>query len=288
MPAALLTQLNPIWPYPPMNFIEALTRSAREMGYRLAVYQQDETMPPERLQQILWQTGVEALLIGPVFDVRIFDRLPWPQFSVLAVGSGHFVPPCHWVTLDVGRALWDILNRCLERGYRRMALVDYLEPQGPADAFERMGAIGWARHRARREGWSFEVFETLPKRESAVLEALRTFHPDAIIGQTPSIWFALKDWMSRSRQRIGFVAWRLDPPSLPYRLCGFSEDLTPLAAYAIRVLDAEVRAFQRGLPQVPVKQLVPMRWIEGDSLPARRKPRSAPGRVKRTRASRVG
>ncbi len=270
MPAALIVQLNPIWPYIPASFVEPLTSAGRRLGYRLNVYCQDESLPPDRLARLLWQTGTEAVLLGPIFDDRFLELLPWNQTSVVAVGAGHYVPPCHWVTHDLGRALWNLVVCCLERGYRRLALLQYKEPRGPADVFERDGAIRLCENEVARGGGKMAVFNARPREETSVVEPLRRFHPDAVVGQTSAFYYALRSCNWPFGSRCGFAAWMLTPDESSRELSGADERKNPLADYAFRLLDSEVRAFERGRPAFPVKQLVPMPWIEGRTLPLKR------------------
>lgn len=271
MPAALIVQLNPIWPYLPASFIEPLSSAGHRLGYRLNVYCQDESLPYSRLARLLWQTGTEAVLLGPIFDDRFLDVLPWNQISVVAVGAGHYVPPCHWVTSDLGRALWELVCRCLERGYRRVALLQYREPRGPADAFERDGAIRLCEKETARVGGEIAVFNARPREEASVLGPLRRFRPDAVIGQTPAFYHALKSRNWSFGAHCGFAAWMLTPDDSSRELSGADERKTTLSEYAFRLLDSEVRAFERGRPAFSVKQLVPMPWIEGQTLPLKKK-----------------
>ncbi|MCX7671834.1 MAG: LacI family DNA-binding transcriptional regulator, partial [Anaerolineae bacterium] len=240
MPVALIWQANPIWPFRPADLIGALQEAGCRLGYRVTDYAQNRELPPERLGRMLWQIGAEAVLLGPVFNAALFDALPWDQFSVVAVGSGHYVPPCHWVTDSCGEALAGIAERCLERGYRRVALLQYREPVGPADRFERDGAIHLCRSRFTGAGAEFEVFDALPCQEAAVFAPLRTYRPDAIIGQTPRFYLELHSHGWPVGRRIGFAVWMLDDIGRRWRLAGCSNDeRRPVADYAMRLLDSE-------------------------------------------------
>lgn len=278
MPLAMVVQLNPIWPFRPDPEAAAIREVAARMGYRLTVYEQGAQLSAERLARVLWQTGVEAVLLGPLFDEGMLRQLPWHQFSVVAFGAGHVPPPCHWVVRDAGQGLVTVAEQCWQRGYRRVALLQYREPRGPADAFDRESAMHICQARFRERGGCFEVFDTMPFREAELQTRLRRFRPDAIIGQTPRFYFELRSHRWPLGEQIGFAAWMLEEEATRWNIAGCSDVVRRMAEHAMRLLDAEVRAFERGLPEFPVKQLVPMRWIEGNTLPPR-----APGREVRRR-----
>lgn len=271
MPAAFIWQMNPIWPYSPDDLISSLNNAGRRLGYRVIPYAQNRDLSPARLGRLLWQIGAEAVLLGPVFDANLFAALPWDQFSVVAIGAGHHAPPCHWVIDNCGEALAGIVERCIERGYRRVALTQYREPVGPADWFERESAVQLCRARLTTLGLAFAVFDAQPLQEAALSEPLRSFRPDVVIGQTPRFYFALRALGWPLGRHIGFVAWMLEEESRRQYIAGCSCDRRPNADYALRLLDSEVRAFERGRPSCPVKQLVPMLWVEGNTLSQRRR-----------------
>ncbi len=148
--------------------------------------------------------------------------------------------------------------------------MQYREPCGPADASDRDGGIELSRRRAREAGAVFEVFDKRPFQAPAFWAMLRRFRPEAVIGQTSSFYF---DLLSRGwpvGRGIGFASWMRDTHDPPF-ISGCNDDRTPAVAYALRLLDSEVRAFERGRPAFSVKQLIPMSWLEGDTLPTFRR-----------------
>lgn len=269
MPLALILQKHPV-SGPGISDYEAQVEAvARQFGYKLQIHRLYET-PLPRLGQILFNRGVEAVVLGPIFDGEFNERFPWENFSVVAAGAGHYRPPCHLVLPDRAGALIGAVQRCVERGYRNLGVVEYAEPVQPVDYRERLGGDLICRHSLNRAGAAYHHLNTDAYDPQKFLAWFDRVRPDVIICQTETpIWWC-RQFRGDQLDGLGFVVLQLDSSRLSTGFSGFKEDHLLVATWAMKLLDGEVRNFERGKPDIPTRQLIDMPWVEGTTLPARR------------------
>jgi len=277
MPMALVRHANPTSVFYHPSYMNSLAREAARFGYRLQFFRsEEEAGNGRRLGEILYHRGIEAVVLGPIFHQAFIDTFPFQQFSVVACEAGHFQPPCHLVMSDILLSMERAVRLCLERGYRRIALAEHEEPMVPVDALHRQAGRLAARHVAEQSGaaWAEGMFPTT--RTDAFHAWLGDFRPDVVIGQTAFFYWELKRKWKVPRE-VAFVTLRLGRDHAEPELSGFMENHMRTGALAIKLLDGEVRDFERGTPEVVSRILVEMDWKEGRTLPVRAKKRTVSG-----------
>lgn len=265
MPVALVLQRNPSCRADFEDYQRELRRIAAGYGYAIQTHLLSREMGMRRLNEVLFNRGVEALLLGPVFEPGVLDELDWDLFSVVACEAGHYRPPCHLVMPDIGGTILRAERLVRARGYRRIGLVQLAEPREPVDHLDRSGAAAYLREEAERHGRVFEALDW-EYGQPAVLEAwLARFRPDVVLGQTVTPYWTARDlgWPGGC---FAFLSLRLEPENLREGFSGFIEDHIQTASTALRLLDGEIRAFERGRPARPTRILIDPDWWEGGTL----------------------
>lgn len=268
MPLALILQPHPISGPGISNFEPIMDKVAQRFGYHLQVHRLND-VPQPRLGQILFNRGVEAVILGPIFDPQFNARFPWEKFSVVAAGAGHYRPPCHLVLPDRAGALLGAVTRCIERGYRKIGMVEYREPVEPVDYRERMGGHLICRYSLDRSGAEYHHLLSDPYDPKQFLTWFDRTKPDVLICQTETpIWWC-RQFRPDQADRLGLVVLQLDSSRTGLGFSGFLEDHQLVGTWAIKLLDTEVRNFERGPADIPTRQLIDMPWVEGSTLPYR-------------------
>lgn len=266
MPVALILQQNPAHGAGISDYTTRVEEAARRFGYKLQVHHLHET-PTARLAQVLYARGVEAVLLGPIFEKTFIRIFPWERYSVVALEAGHYRPPCHLVMSDIASAMIGAVMRAIDRGYRRIGLLEFIEPVEPVDYYDRRGAVGVCQQIITESGGAFFHLLSPPYQKAPFLNWVQDTKPDVVIAQTESVYWWAQDHPRQSVRKTAIVILRLDASELGERVSGFVEDHVKTAGVAIKLLDSEVRNFERGRPDVPTRQLVDMPWFEGETLP---------------------
>lgn len=263
MALGLLREHNPAYPAFGRSYRESLETAARALGYRVEEIVHDPRMSPERLGEVLYHRGIEAVVTGPVYEKALIERFPWSLFSLVAYEAGHYIPPCHLVMPDIASTILDAVDRSLDHGYQRLLLAQVPEPVRPVDFADRYGAAALAEHRCEARGACLATGDFGPEDRSAFLDLLGSFRPQVVLGQTRLFYWWVREAGAVGRSVQAFLALRTNPEEPDPWIAGYREDHASLAELACRLLDGEVRAYRRGPPPQPARLLLPMPWEDG-------------------------
>jgi len=264
MPLAVVHQPHPVIGHGISTYISTLKKVVRGFGYEL---QSHECLlgQAERVGNILYARGVEAVILWRIFDPNFISDFPWERFSVVALDAGYYRPPCHLVMPDIAAATLDAVNRALELGFRRLGLYEFEEKVTPVDWVDRFGSAAAAQEICRARKAALYRGHGPPYDREAFRRWLARVKPDIVLGQTPSCFWWLRE-LAGDRQPTPCISLQMDPSEKDFGLAGFVHDNEAMATVAIKLLDAEVRNFERGKPLFPTRQIVSMPWHEGEGF----------------------
>jgi len=273
MPLALIIQPHPRFGSGTFNAareVAVVKPIAETMGYVVRAYVQDDTLPLKQLVRILDATGVEAILLGRLYDDQLLRAVDWERFSVVAWEAGWVPPPFHLVLPDLGQEIIEAVRLCRDRGYQRVGAVLFRERLAPVDHFDRRAGLDYCAREMTGPSFRFSAVETRPDTRTDFDTWFNRFRPDAVIGQTELVYWWLQQRGLVPGRDCGFLLLhRTDEPADP-KISGFENNLSLTARAALRLLDSEVRNFERGIPDIPQRVLLRMPWREGETLPPRR------------------
>jgi len=269
MPLALVLERNPSYGPGGKAYQREVRKVAARLGYDVSFHLHEAGQSPARLGDILYHRGIEAVLVGPIFQRRLIEEFPWERFSLAGCEAGHFAPPCHLAMPDVAGAIAQAVDVARSRGYRSLAFAQITEPVPPVDALDRDGPAALFCQRAEGIQFHAETFRT--DETLRFVRWIRAVRPDGVLGQTEMFYWWLKDGGWEVPRDLGYMNLRMDADRATDRISGFEEDHLKTAQLACQLVDMEVRQFFRGPPDAPARMLVRMPWFEGETLPFRNK-----------------
>ncbi len=270
MPLALILQPHPYAKhFSGAHELHVVSEHSRSLGYVVRLYVQDSTLPPARLAGILRFTGVEAVLLGPMFDAGVVDALAWDCHSAVAWEPGFVRPPCPIVQSDITHSIVDAVARCRERGYQRAGVVLFREPVPPVDHLDRRSAVDYCAREVADRSFHFDAIEILPDSPAEFARWWARYRPDVVIGQTELVYWWMKRLGIEPGRVCGFVTLHRDYQSAHPEVAGYDDDRSRTAQMALRLLDSRVRNWERGRCDIPQRMLLQMPWYEGRTLPPR-------------------
>lgn len=245
----------------------AAEAEARALGYGLEAVEVSEAPSARRLGDMLWHRSVRGILLAPVLSGMELPDLGWERFSVVASEEGHAEVPFHSVRPNYREATRICWDRLIAAGARRPGLALLHEEQSP-----KIATIGGEflflqernlpkTHRLPILHGSLGDEAALRERVAAWIEAQC---PDAILGVNDAIYWALKDLGWLAEHGVAAFASVLsgedeDFPEIPGTR--FARHL--LGETAVRLLDGLVQRGERGLPEYPLRHLIPPQWGGG-------------------------
>jgi DNA-binding LacI/PurR family transcriptional regulator len=254
------------------NYYPGAAACAEELGFKLEHFWLAEPgMTPKRFSNILWSRGISGMLVDrlPLGTQRL--DLDWARFSIVALGVTMTTPRVHRVGANHFSTGLYSMQKCMDRGYRRIGLVFSTPNDYPRIGHRWIGAF-LCQQRGLEESNRLPIYDNNPKDRQKFLAWYKRWKPDAILvtWATPVLgWLA--DAGIRVPDELGVVELRNEQPELQHTGVYYSG--ADIGAQAIKTLNDLMNRAELGVPRVSNEILVPGVWLEGTTLLAR-----APGR----------
>jgi len=257
------------------EFLAAQAR-ARELGYALEPFAIRQFGSPRALSRILYHRGIQGVLVL-AFDNESRLDLHWEQFFTVFVGPENDAVHVHNVQADFRGALRIAVNQAVERGYRRLglALMDH-QASGTDDPFLAQALLEQRRLR-RRFGSQPPLFEFAGDANAAAAcsKWVHTHRPEVIIASGVMPYYWLRDapfygtgkrgW--RIPEEVAFMLLRNPSPDNEIAHIDLGESTQ--GSFAVDRVHHQLQYGVVGLPQTPMRTLVPPRFVDGATLPIR-------------------
>jgi DNA-binding LacI/PurR family transcriptional regulator len=252
------------------DFWNRASERARQLGYRLEEFWMREPgVTPARLRSILLARGIRGLLLSqPVLESD--GRLAFDLAGFCAVNSGacDFTPQIHSVVSHHTQMTRLALDTVLSRGYRRIGLAFH-----PARRRTFL-SDDWAEYLAYcASGLIPEPLEAFPTAHTSgaaprFLEWCRRERPEVIIGNPDALHW-LRDAGIRVPADIAFVALGREVRDVDS--AGVDNRNQDQAAALVDLLVAHLQRSEFGPPPFAKTVMIQGRWVDGSTLPQRRR-----------------
>jgi LacI family transcriptional regulator len=260
------------------QYRECLLAHGRELGYAPYVYSTDEMRRYQDFSRLLYHRGTAAVVVtGQPFPDLFEQQAHWDAFALAQCGRYRAILPLHTVRPNIFQAIQLSFRMARERGYCRIGFALGHHAEVLEDDMARYGAaLAFIRQNLEPKDRIEPFFGYLNDMDGIVKWALK-HRPDAVIGFSAGVWYALKDAGIRAPEDIGFICLHkpLAQDEGDLRLSGLDQARESIARQALLLLDQNVRHGERGIPKHPRNILIPSTWVEGDTLPAREAAESA-------------
>lgn len=251
------------------DFFPGAIKRAKELGYNLEDFWLAEPgMTPGRFCDILMARGIHGLIIGRLPPGQSSLALNWNRFSCVSLGMTLRSPVLHHVTENHFDTVWQGMQRCHERGYRRVGFVFSEANDSPRvgdrwlGAYLRQQLLFAAKDR-------IPVCPKIPADEEAFVRWFERTRPDALIATHAR---PVLDWLKRLKIRVPRDVGIIDLEDHPRLDCaGVRYDPATIGALAVEMLVGLLHRNETGLPTSNQHEvLLTGEWCEGSTLPPRR------------------
>ena len=229
-------------------------RVAEDLGYFFDTVDIDDAIArPEGLRRMLYNRGIEGVILSPLFPpADVSKLLDWSKFSVVSTSISVLGPVVHRVVPNqFSNAL--LLGRELNKlGHRRLGLLI------SRDLDERTGhrldaAIQWLNHEnGVRDLETLRWEESMPS--AVMLERwLNKNRPDAVISDSA---YTMDNFVSEvpRLKDLALACTAVMDKSAPY--AGILENPEAVGAAAVELLSALFQKGERGLPKIPRTMMI--------------------------------
>ncbi len=249
------------------DFFPGATERARDFGYKLEHFWLAEPgMTPARFCDILAARGINGLIVGRLPPGQHAMKLDWARFSCVALGLTLRDPLLHHVTENHFDTAWQAMQRCRERGYRRVGFVFSEANDSPRVGDRWLGAF-LAQQQFFPPRDRLPPCPAVPADEPAFRAWFKRTRPDAILANHAGPVHA---WLARLGRRVprdvGLVELE-DHPELGS--AGVYYDPAKIGALAVEMLLGLLHRNATGVPADQHEILLTGEWRDGETLPPR-------------------
>lgn len=256
------------------KYVEGAVERAIEYGYRLEEFWLNEpTMTRERLASIIWNRGIEGVVVAPLQgrlsgrESRLLD-FDLSRFAAVEI-SETFEQP------DLDRSMHDqytSMQRCLHElcalGYSRIGFV--LEESLDLRVNGKWTAA-FLEHRNRRRMGELVPPLLLPSvRQPPFDRWFERYRPEVVVSVDHFGLDLLRGHGARIPRDVGYASLDLDGEGdAGLALSGIDQNSRQVGAAAVDMLVAGIQRGHRGMPAHPVRTEVEGTWRSGASTPGR-------------------
>jgi LacI family transcriptional regulator len=244
---------------------------AERCGFRLEEFAPDKDMSMARLKQIFRARNIHGLLLPPKSPDLIPDwgDFPWDEFCAVRFGHSLQHPSTHLVASDQMSEGVIAFENIRNLGYRRVGLVTnqihsknpvrfaagYLLGNLTVPEADRLPPLILSQASTRED-------------EKSLLAWLKNARPDAIFSDLPHL-----------REMLGNVGYRVPRDVAIAALsvldgnadAGIDQNSEEIGRVAVQVLVSLINRNERGLPKVRREILIEGRWVDGSTMPSKKK-----------------
>ena len=245
------------------RYFEGAAARAGELGYRLEPYHLlAPGMTPERLAGILSSRNTPGILISPQPRPNLCLEFPFERFSAVTFGYTLAEPRLHMTTLHQHRTVEKAFRRLLTLGYRRPGLAI------PDDSDQRANRIWsaafWSEQRMLPASGRVPLLLAKHYNKEALLKWVARHRPDVVLTICAETYRWLREGGISVPGEMGLAL--LSIPDEDHFYSGIWENPHTIGSRAVDFLVSLIHRGERGIPTVPICQLVDGTWLEGKTV----------------------
>lgn len=251
------------------RYVEGAEKRALEYGYRLEEFWMDDpALSPSRFSSILWNRGIEGVVVAPVQGrlsekSRTLTGFDFSRFSCVEISETVETPDLDRATHDQFTSMRRCLAELKALGYQRIGLV--LER-----ALDLRANGRWTAAVLEHRLWH-PLPPPLILEEPCVRQFSRwheRFRPDAIVSVDGFALRLVREAGLRVPHDVAYASLDLDGENEGReRFAGIDQNSNLVGAAAIDVLVASIQRGSCGIPEKPIRMEIEGTWIGGPSAP---------------------
>jgi LacI family transcriptional regulator len=250
------------------DFFPGAHQRALEFGYRLEhLWLAEPGMTPERFRDILTARGIHGLIIGRMPPGQTSLILPWAHFSAVALGMTLQSPRLHNVTEHHFDTVWQAMQQCLARGYRRVGFVYSEANDSPRVGDRWLGAYLMQQLQYPADD-RLSLCPGAPTDQKTFVSWFRAHEPDALLVTHSA---PVRQWLAtigcKVPRDLGMVELQ---DSAGQSVSGIRYDPAKIGSVAIEMLIGLMHQNETGVPKDHHEVMLSGKWQEGTTLPCRR------------------
>lgn len=251
------------------DFFPGAVARAADFGYKLEHFWLAEPgMTPRRFCDILKARDINGLIIGRLPPGQSSLALDWHRFSCVGLGMTLRSPVLHHVTENHYDTVFQAMQQCQARGYRRVGFVFSEANDSPRVGDRWLGAfLRQQLHVPAKD--RVPLCQTVPADEASFSKWFNHYRPDALLATHAR---PVLHWLEQMKVSVPGDVGLIHLEGLPEGECaGVQYDPAQIGALAVEMLVGLLHRNETGVPIANQHEvLLTGAWREGRTLPHRR------------------
>jgi LacI family transcriptional regulator len=229
-----------------------------------------EGLTPRKLVRILKARGIEGLIISPMSKRLACADIDFTSFSAVSFGYAMTTPALHMAGGNVMGGMLLAFESLRALGYRRIGVALTRWVVGRSQSAFTGGLFSLHQNIKEKDRVPFlELPHELEQGQEVFCSWVRRHSPDVVISMDTHAPTWIKGMGLRMPDDVAFVSYDWVPSMAG--IAGIDQRRSQVAAAAVDLLAVQMSRFERGVPSVPRQVLIPSAWVDGASVPRRRR-----------------
>lgn len=247
-----------------VEFHRGAQARAEELGYRVEPHWQGEVEGnSRRLGDILYARGIPGVILAPMPADAPRVAMDWSRFATVAIGQTFREFHAHRVSNHQFHSIRLAMDRLVERGLRRVALV---LPRMDDEKVENAWVAGFLSAQIHRGLPALPPLATSEFNARGVLPWLREQKAEAVLSTNHHLLGWLRAAGLRVPDDIGFA--HLDWSPEKGAMAGVDQCSAQIGAAAVDLLVEQLNNNELGVPSRPKTVMIDGVWHDGPTLRA--------------------
>jgi LacI family transcriptional regulator len=248
------------------QFFDGCCEMANQRGYRIETFwRKDPTMTPKRFSRILYNRGIQGILLAPCPELDAHVEMEWDLFSPVAIGYSIHHPRLNRVTNNHFLSGIQVMDYCWRIGAKR---IGFVVPKLHTVRLQHrwLGAFLAKQFSA---GYPVDIPPLITDQGKwgapTILEWYQRHRPDVIVGSFGS---SIKNWLEtagiQAPRDVQLVS--LTCPEENHEVTGIYENSHGIARKATEMVISMIEHTEKGLPTEPWTISLEGAWNPGTTV----------------------
>jgi len=245
------------------SMFEGAETRAKKLGFRLEEFWLGEPgMTGKKLSRILYQRGIECLILAPIPRGGGHMTMDWAKFSQVAIGYAMLAPRLHRVGSHHLHGARESIRQLYRRGYRRIGLC--LSNDGNLRLDHTwLEALAYHQLKTPRRNWVKPLVHA-EVTEKRLLRWLEEQQPDCVLGQFEWIPHALRKSGRRIPDDIAVALFNVEYAEAG--VSGIDQRYRLIGETACDMVVGQYFRNEKGVPEHAHTLMIEGQWVDGRTV----------------------
>jgi len=246
---------------------EGATARAKALGFKLEEFWLGEPgMTGKKLSRILYQRGIECMIVSPIPKGGGHLTMDWEKFSAVTIGYTMIYPRLHRVGSHHLHGAREAIRQLYRRGYRRIGMCMTDEANVRLDHVW-LQAMAYHQFRVPRKDW-VKPFIHEDFSDKKFLRWLKAERPEGILSQHP--W--LPEVLNRAGYRVpeDVAVGIFSQHEAESDIAGINQRSDIIGETASDLVIGQHYRNEKGIPAIAHTVMIEGYWMDGRTVARRR------------------